>query len=624
MSPHGPRMVGRSSISGLPEPKEKLAEGLRALKGLGPYLWPRDSIELRARVVLALVLLIAGKLVNITVPLLYKEAVDALSGPAAANAIAVPVGVILAYGLARVMSQGFNELRNGVFAKVGQRAVRRIALSAFRHIHSLSLRFHLERRTGGLARAVERGIAGIEFLLSFMLFNVVPTLFEIVIVSAILWRLYNWTFAAVTLGTIVTYIAFTFIVTDWRVRFRREMNERNSEANTKSVDSLLNYETVKYFANEEHEAQRYDRALHAYERAAVKSETTLALLNVGQGAIIATGLIGIMLLAGQGVAAGNMTVGDFVLVNTYLIQLYTPLNFLGMVYRNLKQSLTDLEQLMALVKIEPEIEDRPGAPGLAVQRGAVTFRHVDFRYDPRREILRDVDFAVPPGGSVAIVGPSGAGKSTIARLLFRFYDVSAGAIEIDGQDIRDITQDSLRRAIGVVPQDTVLFNDTIFYNIAYGRPGASRAEIEEAARFAHIHDFIAALPDGYQTMVGERGLKLSGGEKQRVAIARVILKTPKILIFDEATSALDTKTEREIQASLAEVAAGHTTLAIAHRLSTVVDADQILVIEAGRIVERGDHRELLARGGVYAAMWARQQEAARLEIEGGEAAFAAK
>jgi ATP-binding cassette, subfamily B, heavy metal transporter len=619
MSPHGPRMVGRSSVSGLPEPKEKLVEGLRALRGLGPYLWPRDSIELRARVVLALALLIAGKLVNITVPLLYKEAVDALSGPTAAHAIAVPVGVILAYGLARVLSQGFNELRNAVFAKVGQRAVRRIALSAFRHIHSLSLRFHLERRTGGLARAVERGIAGIEFLLSFMLFNVVPTLFEIVIVSAILWRLYNWTFAAVTLGTIVTYIAFTFIVTDWRVRFRREMNERNSEANTKSVDSLLNYETVKYFANEEHEAQRYDRALHAYERAAVKSETTLALLNVGQGVIIATGLIGIMLLAGQGVAAGNMTVGDFVLVNTYLIQLYTPLNFLGMVYRNIKQSLTDLEQLMALTKIEPEIEDRPGAPGLAVQRGAVTFRHVDFRYDPRREILRDVDFAVPPGGSVAIVGPSGAGKSTIARLLFRFYDVSAGAIEIDGQDIREVTQDSLRRAIGVVPQDTVLFNDTIFYNIAYGRPGASRDEIEEAARLAHIHEFIAALPDGYQTMVGERGLKLSGGEKQRVAIARVILKAPRILIFDEATSALDTKTEREIQASLAEIAAGHTTLAIAHRLSTVVDADQILVLEAGRIVERGNHRELLARGGVYAAMWARQQEAAE-----HEAAFAAK
>ena len=625
MSPHGPRMVGRSAISGLPEPQEKLAEGLRALKGLGPYLWPRDSIELRVRVVLAMALLIAGKLVNITVPLFYKQAVDALSGAGTAGAvIAVPVGLILAYGLARVTSQGFNELRNGVFAKVAQRAVRRIALSAFRHIHSLSLRFHLDRRTGGLARAVERGIAGIEFLLSFMLFNVIPTLFEILVVSAILWRLYNWQFAAVTLATIVTYIGFTFVITDWRVRFRREMNERNSEANTKSVDSLLNYETVKYFANEEHEAQRYDRALQAYERAAVKSETTLALLNVGQGAIIASGLIGIMLLAGQGVAAGAMTVGDFVLVNTYLIQLYMPLNFLGMVYRNIKQSLTDIEQMMGLLKIRPEIEDRPGAPALAVKRGMVAFRNVDFRYDPRREILRDVDFAVPPGARVAIVGPSGAGKSTIARLLFRFYDVSDGAIEIDGQDIRDVTQDSLRRAIGVVPQDTVLFNDTIYYNIAYGRPGAGRAEIEEAARLAHIHDFIAALPDGYQTMVGERGLKLSGGEKQRVAIARVILKAPKILIFDEATSALDTKTEREIQASLAEVAAGHTTLAIAHRLSTVVDADQILVIEAGRIVERGHHRELLARGGVYAEMWARQQEAARLEIEGGEPAFAAK
>ncbi|MBV8495098.1 MAG: ABC transporter ATP-binding protein/permease [Alphaproteobacteria bacterium] len=619
-------MVGRSSITGLPEPKEKLAEGLRAVKGLGPYLWPRDSVELRARVVLAVALLIAGKLVNITVPLLYKRAVDALSAPggAAAAAIAVPVGVILAYGLARVMAQGFNQLRDGVFAKVAQRAVRRIALSAFRHIHSLSLRFHLERRTGGLARAIERGIAGIEFLLSFMLFNVIPTLFEIIVVSAILWRLYNWQFAAVTLATILVYIAFTFIVTDWRVRFRREMNERNSEANTKSVDSLLNYETVKYFANEAHEAERYDRALRAYERAAVKSETTLAMLNLGQGTIIAIGLIGIMLLAGEGVAAGRMTIGDFVLVNTYLIQLYQPLNFLGMVYRNIKQSLTDLEQMMSLVKIRPEIEDRPGAPALAVTRGAVAFRHVDFRYDPRREILRDVDFVVAPGAKVAIVGPSGAGKSTIARLLFRFYDVTDGAIEIDGEDIRDVTQDSLRRAIGVVPQDTVLFNDTIYYNIAYGQPGASRAEIEEAARLAHIHDFIASLPDGYQTMVGERGLKLSGGEKQRVAIARVILKAPRILIFDEATSALDTKTEREIQASLAEVAAGHTTLVIAHRLSTVVDADQILVLEHGRIVERGDHRDLLGRGGIYATMWARQQEAARLEIEGDEPAFAAK
>ncbi len=615
MSPHGPRMVGRSSIPGLPEPDERLGQGLRALKGLGPYLWPRDGLELRVRVVLALVLLIAGKLVNITIPFFYKAAVDALSGPAAAQAgaIAVPIAIIFGYGAARVMSQGFNELRNAVFAKVAQRAVRQLALSVFRHIHALSLRFHLERRTGGLARAVERGTAGIEFLLSFMLFNVVPTVFEIVVVCAILWRLYNWAFAVVTLATIVTYIAFTFLVTDWRIRFRREMNARNSEANTKSVDSLLNYETVKYFANEAHEAERYDRALHAYERAAVKSETTLALLNVGQGVVIAAGLIGVMILAAEGVAAGQMTVGDFVLVNAYLLQLYQPLNFLGMVYRNIKQSLTDLEQMMSLLKIAPEIEDRPGAPALAVRQGAVAFRHVDFRYDIRRGILGDVDFVVPPGATLAIVGPSGAGKSTIARLMFRFYDVDQGAIEIDGQDIRDITQDSLRRSIGVVPQDTVLFNDTIFYNIAYGRPGAGRAEVEAAARRAHIHDFVAGLPDGYETMVGERGLKLSGGEKQRVAIARVVLKAPKILIFDEATSALDTKTEREIQASLAEVAADHTTLVIAHRLSTVVDADQILVLDGGRIVERGHHRELLARGGVYAAMWARQQEAAERE-----------
>src|SRR3954451_9907746 len=627
MSPRGARIVGRSSISGLPEPDERLGGGLRALKGLAPYMWPRDSLELRARVVLALVLLVAGKLVNITIPLFYKHAVDALSVNTGAapnpGLVAVPVALILSYGAARVLSQGFNELRNAVFAKVSQRAVRRVALSAFRHIHALSLRFHLERRTGGLARAVERGTAGIEFLLSFMLFNIVPTLFEIVVVCAILWRLYDWTFAAVTLATILAYIGFTFLVIDWRIRFPREMNTRNSEANTKAVDSLLNYETVKYFANEAHEAERYDRALRAYEHAAVKSETTLALLNVGQGAIIAAGLIGVMILAGEGVAAGRMTVGDFVLVNTYLIQLYTPLNFLGMVYRNIKQSLTDLEQMMSLLKIRPEVEDRPEAPALQVRRGAVAFRHVDFRYDPRRQILRDIDFEVAPGGSLAIVGPSGAGKSTIALLLFRFYDVDGGAIEIDGQDIRDVTQDSLRRSIGVVPQDTVLFNDTIFYNIAYGRPEATREEVEAAARLAHIHDFVAALPDGYETMVGERGLKLSGGEKQRVAIARVILKAPRILIFDEATSALDTKTEREIQASLAEVATDRTTLVIAHRLSTVVDADQILVLDHGHIVERGHHRELLARGRVYAAMWARQQQAAQRESAQADETLAA-
>ncbi|HEX3864444.1 MAG TPA: ABC transporter ATP-binding protein/permease [Stellaceae bacterium] len=615
MSPHSPRVVGQSLVTGLPEPDERLRQGLRALRGLGPYLWPRDSLGLRLRVITAVALLVAGKLCNITVPFFYKHAVDALSSPAAAHAVAlaVPLGAIFAYGAARVMSQGFNDLRNAVFAKVGQRAVRRVALSTFRHIHALSLRFHLERRTGGLARAVERGTAGIEFLLSFLLFNILPTLFEIVVVSTILWRLYDWVFAAVTLGTIIAYITFTFLVTDWRIRFRREMNTRNSEANTKAIDSLLNYETVKYFANEAHEAERYDRALQAYERAAVKSETTLAMLNVGQGVLIAGGLITMMILAARGVTAGRMTVGDFVLINTYLLQLYQPLNFLGMVYRNIKQSLTDLEQMMSLLKVAPDIEDRPGAASLAAVRGTLAFRHVDFRYDARRPILQDVDFTVPPGATVAIVGPSGAGKSTIARLLFRFYDVDDGAIEIDGDDIREVTQDSLRRSIGVVPQDTVLFNDTILYNVAYGRPNAGRAEIESAARLARIHDFVAALPDGYDTMVGERGLKLSGGEKQRVAIARVILKAPRILIFDEATSALDTKTEREIQASLAEVATNRTTLVIAHRLSTVVDADQILVLDAGRIVERGHHRELLARDGVYAMMWARQQEAAERE-----------
>jgi len=606
MSPHGrPISVGPARSKG------RLKDELQALKSLAPYLWPRDSFELRARVVLAVAFLLAGKLVNIYVPLLYKHAVDALSPSNAV--IVVPIALIVAYGAARVMSQGFNELRNAVFAKVSQRAIRQLALRAFRHVHALSLRYHLERRTGGLSRAIERGTAGIDFLLSFMLFNVVPTLFEILLVCAILWRLFNWTFAAVTLATIVLYIAFTFSITDWRVRFRREMNERNSEANTKAVDGMLNFETVKYFANEEHEAQRYDAALQAYERAAVRSETTLTLLNLGQGTIMATGLVGIMTLAARGVAAAEMTVGDFVLVNAYLIQLYTPLNFLGMVYRNIKQSLTDLEQMTALLAVKPEIEDRPGAPALMVRRGAITFRRVDFRYDVRRPILSDVDFRVSRGAQVAIVGPSGAGKSTLARLLFRFYDVDAGSIEIDGQDIREVTQESLRRAIGVVPQDTVLFNDTIYYNIAYGRPGATRADVEEAARHAHIHDFITALPDGYRTTVGERGLKLSGGEKQRVAIARVVLKAPKILVFDEATSALDTKTEREIQASLAEISADRTTLIIAHRLSTIVEADQILVLDNGRIVERGDHRELLAHGRVYAAMWARQQEAAQRE-----------
>jgi ATP-binding cassette subfamily B protein len=611
---------GRMPPSAMAGPQGRLIDGLRALKALLPYLWPRDSLELRARVVLAVALLAGGKVVNITIPFFYKGAVDALSGKGGpgetiAGIAAVPVMLIVAYGVARLLSGSFNELRNAVFAKVEQRAVRQVALAAFKHLHSLSLRFHLDRRTGGLSRAIERGTQAIDFLLSIMLFNVIPTLIEILLVCGILWRLYDWRLAAVTLTTIVLYVGFTFAVTDWRVRFRREMNTLDTEANTKAVDSLLNFETVKYFANEAHEAERYDRSLGGYERAAVKSETTLAALNIGQGAIIAGGLIGMMLIAAEGVAAGQMTVGDLVLVNAYLIQLYMPLNFLGMVYRNVKQSLVDLEQMFGLLNVAPDIVDRPDAPVLAVRRGAVAFRLVDFRYDPRRAILEDIDFRVEPGQTVAIVGPSGAGKSTVARLLLRFWDVDGGAIEIDGQDIRDVTQDSLRRAIGVVPQDTVLFNDTILYNIAYGRPGASRAAIEEAARFARIHDFIAGLPDGYDTTVGERGLKLSGGEKQRVAIARVILKGPEILVFDEATSALDTKTEREIQASLAEVASGRTTLIIAHRLSTIVDADQILVLDNGHIVERGDHRGLIAQDGVYAAMWARQQEAAQREAE---------
>ncbi len=584
-----------------------LREELKAVRQLAPYLWPRDA-GLRARVLISLALLLVAKGVNVYVPLLYKGAVDRLS-PGHPAAIAVPVALIVGYGLARVGAQLFAELRDAVFAKVGQRAVRRVALATFRHLHALSLRFHLDRQTGGLSRAIERGIRGTEFLLSYMLFNVVPTLIEILLVCGILWGFYRADFALATLATIVGYVAFTFAVTDWRIKFRREMNERDNEANTRAIDSLLNFETVKYFANEAHEAERFDKALRAYERAAVKSQTTLSALNIGQGAIIAAGLVTVMLLAARGVSRGSMTVGDFVLVNSYLVQLYAPLNVLGMVYRNIKQSLTDLESMFRLLGVRAEVEDRPGAPDLAVSRGEIVFEQVSFRYDPRRAILHDVSFRVPAGGTVAIVGPSGSGKSTIARLLFRFYDVDAGAIRIDGQDLRAVTQASLRRAIGVVPQDTVLFNDTVRYNIAYGRPGAGDREVEDAARHARIHDFVSGLPDGYRTKVGERGLKLSGGEKQRVAIARVLLKNPQILIFDEATSALDTRTEQEIQANLDEVSAGRTTLVIAHRLSTVVKADEILVLDQGGIVERGDHGALLAQGGVYAAMWARQQEA---------------
>ncbi|HYN38832.1 MAG TPA: ABC transporter ATP-binding protein/permease, partial [Rhodospirillales bacterium] len=514
----------------------------------------------------------------------------------------------IAYGVARMLSQAFGELRDAVFAKVAQRAIRTAGLKTFEHLHALSLRFHLDRRTGAVSRAIERGTKGIDFLLSFMLFNILPTLLEILLVCGILWALFGVWYALVTFVCIAGYIVFTVTVTEWRTKFRRQMNETDSEAHTKAIDSLLNFETVKYFGNEAHEGRRFDSALRRYETAAVRSKVTLSLLNIGQGSIIAVGLISLMLMAARDVADGTMTLGDFVMVNSYLIQLYLPLNFLGFVYREIRQSLTDMEQMFQLLQQGPEIGDAAGAPALRVNGGGIIFDDVTFAYDRRRTVLDRVSFVVPAGQTLAIVGPSGSGKSTISRLLYRFYDVTGGAVRIDGQDVRGVTQASVRAAIGIVPQDTVLFNDTIFYNIAYGRPGATEVEVEQAARLARIHDFVSALPDGYRTMVGERGLKLSGGEKQRVAIARTILKGPAILLFDEATSALDTQTEKEIQASLREVSAGRTTLIIAHRLSTVVDADQIVVLEAGRIVERGRHTELLALGGPYAAMWAKQQQ----------------
>ncbi len=554
--------------------------------------------------------LVAAKLANVTVPVFYKKAVDALSVETA-TAVAVPIALLFGYGLVRVMAQTFGELRDAVFAKVAQRAVRQAALKTFEHLHRLSLRFHLDRKTGGISRAIERGVRGIEFLLNFMLFNILPTLFEILLVCGILWTLYSVWFALVTLAAIACYIGWTLIVTEWRLKYRRIMNETDSEAHSRAIDSLLNFETVKYFGNEEHESRRFDNALEAYEEASVKSTASLSMLNIGQGFIISAGLIAIMTMAGYGVAGGTMTIGDFVLVNTYLIQLYMPLNFLGFVYREIKRSLADMEQMFSLLREHAEIEDAADAEPLPVGGGEIVFEDVNFAYDSRREVLRGISFTVPAGRSVAIVGPSGAGKSTISRLLFRFYDVTAGRILIDGRDIRSVTQKSLRAAVGMVPQDTVLFNETVYYNIAYGRPDATPAEVEKAARLARIHDFVMAQPDGYQTAVGERGLKLSGGEKQRVAIARSLLKDPRIMLFDEATSALDTHTEREIQASLAEVSADRTTLMIAHRLSTVVDADEILVFDDGRIVERGSHVELRARGSVYAEMWARQQEATR-------------
>ncbi|MGC2856086.1 ABCB family ABC transporter ATP-binding protein/permease [Novispirillum sp. DQ9] len=595
-----------------PPPARGQRHDLRTVRRLLPYLWPRGETELRVRVVVALLFLAAAKTATVTVPLLYKQVVDILSAERSA-AIVVPVGLLLAYGLTRFLQAAFVELQDLSFSKVAERAVRRIGLKTFRNLHQLSLRFHMDRQTGGLNRLIERGTRGIEVLLRLVLFRAGPSLLEMGFVAAILWSMFDWRYAAVTVATIGGYIVYTMLVTEWRLKFRRTMNMTDADANTKAIDSLINYETVKYFGNERHESARYDTALQAYEHASLKSKTSLALLNLGQGAIIGVGLVVLMVMAGQGVAAGALTVGDFVLVNTYLIQLALPLNFLGVVYREIKQSLTDMETMFDLMDSTPEVLDAPDARPLAITDGRVEFADVRFGYGPDREVLRGITFSVAGGRMVALVGSSGAGKSTISRLLFRFYDVTGGAVRIDGQDIRAVTQDSLRAAIGVVPQDTVLFNDSIYYNIAYGRPDASREEVETAARMAAIHDFVQSLPQGYDTVVGERGLKLSGGEKQRVAIARTILKNPAILIFDEATSALDTHTEREIQASLRRVAADRTTLVIAHRLSTVVDADEILVLAGGRVVERGRHGELLAHGGLYADMWHKQRETAALE-----------
>ena len=573
----------------------------QTLRSLFPYL-----MEFKWRVIVAMSLLVFSKLANVSVPLVLKEIIDAMDKTHAV--LVVPVFLIVGYGLLRLCSTLFGELRDAVFANVTQRAIRRVALKVFEHLHSLSLRFHLDRQTGGVSRDIERGTRGIGFLLNFTLFNILPTLLEIGLVAAILLNKYNVWFAIITFITLVIYIAFTLFITEWRMVVRRTMNDLDSKANTRAIDSLLNYETVKYFGNEQYEANRYDHHMEHWETAAVRNQTSLALLNSVQSVIIAIGITALMLLAADQVAQGKMTVGDLVLVNVFMIQLYMPLHFLGFVYREIRHALADMEKMFSLLHEHREIADAPDAKVLQVGSAEVRFEQVSFAYAPDRQILFDVSFAIPAGNTVAVVGSSGAGKSTLSRLLFRFYDVQQGRILINGQDIRGVTQTSLRAAIGIVPQDTVLFNDTIYYNIAYGRPDATREDIVAAAQAAHIHDFIESLPQGYDSMVGERGLKLSGGEKQRVAIARAILKNPAILIFDEATSALDSKSEKAIQAELRAIAKNRTTLVIAHRLSTVVDADQILVMDKGYIAERGTHRELLAQDKLYAQMWNLQKQ----------------
>ncbi len=601
-----------------PSGKQSLAKAdRRVLVSLLPYLW-----DFRWRVALAIGFLVMAKTANIGVPLLMKQIVDSLDKTTAV--MAVPFMLLMAYGVLRLSSTLFAELRDIVFVKVTQRAMRNIALKVFHHLHALSLRFHLERQTGGVTRDIERGTRGISTLLSYMLFSVIPIILEITMVTVLLAFKFDWTFVVITLCAIVFYIVTTISITEWRTQHRRQMNEMDSKANTKAIDSLLNYETVKYFGNEAFEAGRYDKNLQKYEFAATKSETSLGILNAAQSVIIAMAVTALMWRASEGIVAQKLTLGDLVMVNALLIQLYIPLNFLGAMYREIRQALTDMEKMFRLLGENKEIQDKPGAKALVVNGASIKFEHVNFGYDPKRQILHDVSFEVPAGKTVAVVGSSGAGKSTISRLMFRFYDVGvgraeipAGKILIDGQDIRDVTQASVRASLGIVPQDTVLFNDTIRYNIAYGRPGASDSDIQDAARRAHVLEFIERLPDGWESMVGERGLKLSGGEKQRVAIARTLLKNPAIMIFDEATSALDSTTEKAIQAELREIAKDRTTLVIAHRLSTIIDADQILVLEGGRIIECGNFRELLELDGRFTQMWRLQQQERLQEERGG-------